>query len=418
VVDSYRLEDVPVFSMTRREMDALMISTCARIPEGRFGQSVFSIVAAMTVVSTAMAGEPNWNPRIYNCSRVAEPVEVDGRLAEWGDVPWTRPFVDIAAGPVPQHQTRAKMMWDDEYFYVAAEMEEPHLWATLRKRDSVIYFDDDFEVFLDADDDTHDYAEIEINVFGTVWDLFITEPYRERGARALHTWDIPGLKTAVETRGTVNDPSDVDDGWSVEIAIPWSVLQESAGAACPPNSGDRWRVNFSRVDWPLQVNGGGYEKRRGSDGKDLPESNWVWSPQRQIAMHEPELWGFVVFQAGDESPDSATHGWGRANGSGRASDPVKSSSSQLDSRLLEIDYARWALRQVYYAQRNYFDAHEEYATSWSALSHSLSLPERALFATWSWPPTLLADRHGYHASIAGPNDSHLVIRDDGWVGSR
>ena len=32
--------------------------------------------------------------------------------------------------------------------------------------------------------------------------------------------------------------------------------------------------------------------------KDPPgqaESNWVWSPQYQIAMHQPETWGYVQF---------------------------------------------------------------------------------------------------------------------------
>ena len=30
------------------------------------------------------------------------------------------------------------MLWDDDYFYFGADMEEPHVWGTLTKRDSVI----------------------------------------------------------------------------------------------------------------------------------------------------------------------------------------------------------------------------------------------------------------------------------------
>ena len=29
-----------------------------------------------------------------------------------------------------------KMLWDEQYFYIAAELEEPHVWATLRQHDA------------------------------------------------------------------------------------------------------------------------------------------------------------------------------------------------------------------------------------------------------------------------------------------
>jgi hypothetical protein len=33
------------------------------------------------------------------------------------------------------------MLWDDQFFYVAAELAEPHVWATLDIHDSVIFHD-------------------------------------------------------------------------------------------------------------------------------------------------------------------------------------------------------------------------------------------------------------------------------------
>ena len=57
-------------------------------------------------------------------------------------------------------------------------MTEPDLWATLKKRDSVIFYDNDFELFIDPDGDTHCYYELEINSHGTEWDLFLDKPYR------------------------------------------------------------------------------------------------------------------------------------------------------------------------------------------------------------------------------------------------
>jgi hypothetical protein len=54
----------------------------------------------------------------------------------------------------PRFRTRVKMLWDDDYFYVAAELEEPDIWGTLKERDSVIFHDNDFELFIDPDGDT------------------------------------------------------------------------------------------------------------------------------------------------------------------------------------------------------------------------------------------------------------------------
>ena len=104
-------------------------------------------------------------------------MKVDGRLGEsaWAAAAWSDQFVDIEgdAAPPPRFRTRAKMLWDDEYFYVAAEMEEPDVWGTLTDRDAVIFHDNDFEAFIDSDGDTHAYYELEVNALGTPWDLML-----------------------------------------------------------------------------------------------------------------------------------------------------------------------------------------------------------------------------------------------------
>ena len=72
------------------------------------------------------------------------------------------------------------MLWDDTYFYIGAELVEPHLWATLTQHDSVIFHDNDFEVFIDPNGDNHEYYEFEINALGTGWDLLLPRPYQGR----------------------------------------------------------------------------------------------------------------------------------------------------------------------------------------------------------------------------------------------
>ena len=181
------------------------------------------------------------------------------------------------------------MLWDDQYFYIAGQLEEPHVWATLTKHDSVIFHDNDFEIFIDPDGDNHEYYEIEINALNTEWDLFLKKPYRD-GGPALNEWEIPGLKTAVHVDGTLNNPTDTDRSWSVEFAIPWKVLAQYAHRPAPPQDGDQWRIDFSRVEWQYKV-------VDGKDGKvpGTHEDNWVWSPQGVVDMHRPETWGFVQF---------------------------------------------------------------------------------------------------------------------------
>ena len=83
----------------------------------------------------------------------------------------------------PALPTRVKMLWDDTFFYVGAELEEPHVWATLTEHDSVIFHDNDFEVFIDPDGDNHEYYEFEINALSTFWDLFLPEAVQATAAR-------------------------------------------------------------------------------------------------------------------------------------------------------------------------------------------------------------------------------------------
>ncbi len=234
--------------------------------------------------------------QVYVAGRMADPPVIDGKLDDpaWRTAPWTIAFRDIEgdAKPDPRFLTRAKMGWDDEYFYIGADMEEPHVWGTLTKRDSIIYNDNDFEVFIDPDGDNYDYYELEVNALNTQFDLMLTHPYRCGGTYDIG-WDIEGLKTAVDIRGTLNKSDDVDDGWSMEIAIPWESLRSHANRPIPPNPGDQWPVNYSRVQWKHQLKeDGSYERI-----PDVREDNWTWTPQDAIDMHRPEYWGLVEFSS-------------------------------------------------------------------------------------------------------------------------
>lgn len=342
------------------------------------------LIAALAVQGPRPFDAEPFNPRQAICYRAQAPLAIDGRLdeASWRAVPWSDAFVDIE-GDVrakPALLTRIKLLWDDEYLYVAAELAEPHVWGTLTARDAVIYHDNDFEVFIDPDGDTHEYYELEVNALNTVWDLMLVRPYRD-GGPALNAWDIAGLKTGVHVRGTINDPSDTDDGWSIEIAMPWTILREAAPGGKLPSAGDRWRVNFSRVQWTMDVKDGRYVKRTDPAGKPLAEHNWVWSPQGAIAMHMPERWGTVQFSS---------------RVAGQAAERVVADPDEP---------VRWGLRRLYYRQAEFYRANRRYARTLK----ELSAPDVGVAAV------LHATEDLYVLSAAAPSGGTIYLRQDGKV---
>jgi hypothetical protein len=345
-------------------------------------------------VSSNIFPEPKipFAPPHYVCYRTSLPLTIDGKLDKpaWQKAPWTEAFVDIEGSlkPKPRFKTRAKMLWDADYFYIGVELEEPDIWATLTKRDSIIFFDNDFEVFIDPAGDTHLYYELEMNAFGTEWDLLLVKPYRD-GGPAVHSWDITGLKTKVSTAGTINQPGDKDKGWSVEIAMPWEALKEGAPKKKAPVAGDEWRVDFSRVEYQVEVKDGEYAKVADANtGKPLPEDNWVWAPTGLINIHYPEMWAYVQFS-------------------------VRNAGDGTDAFVLKPEEAaKWALRQVYYKEKTYFLNHAKYTDSMA----ELDLPEIKAQG-FKWPPQIKVSWNQWEAYLESEDGrERIFITQDGRVG--
>ena len=287
-------------------------------------------------------------PRNYVVYRTTAPINPDGKLDEpdWQNVSWTEDFLDIEGPhmPAPHYRTRVKMLWDDDYFYIAAELEEPHIWATFTERESIIFHENNFEVFIDPSGDTHNYYELEINALGTIWDLMLTKPYRN-GGLPISAWDIRGFKFGIHKQGTINDPSDIDTMWTVEMAFPWRILAEAAPGKRKPRDGEQWRVNFSRVQWRLDIVDGEYRKTINPEtGEPYPEYNWVWSPQWAIDMHRPEYWGYVQFS------------------------DVKAGFKTVDFVEKPQEKIKYILRELYYLQHRFFWENNRYAQNLKELN--------------------------------------------------
>jgi len=244
------------------------------------------LISAFFIYSNLFSQIPP-KPMVYQAIKVNDSdILVDGKIEEeaWDQIEWTNFFQDIQgkAFADPYLITKAKILWSDSMVYIGAYMEEPHIWAKITEDEKVMFYDNDFEVFIDPNGDNHNYFEFEFNALNKKWDLFLQKPYRDTIKPDL-AWDCKGLIHETQIYGSINQSNDLDSAWTIEIGIPIHQLTSEI------KDGDVWRMDFSRVQWETDILNEEYLK------KDLPEHNWVWSPTWKINMHRPEYWGFVQF---------------------------------------------------------------------------------------------------------------------------
>ena len=322
-------------------------------------------------------------PKTYIATKAKHTITIDGLANEidWQNAKPTASFIDIEGVKIPKYDTKLKMLWDKTHLYFLAEMEDPHVWATLKERDTIIYYNNDFEIFIDPDGDGQNYYELEFNALNTLWDLFLTKPYREKTV-VLNDWDAKGVQSAVHIDGTLNKSSDTDKKWTLEVAIPLEVFKASYYQE-NDLSGTFWRMNFSRVHWDFDLTDGRYSRKKKEDGTFATEYNWVWSPQGVIAMHQPETWGYVYF-ASDE------------NGAAK------------NFQIPEDEHIKWKLFELYRAQKSFYDTNQRWSTSLKELNVDVSFSEIKL------TPRLETHATGWNISIKSPfTNKTLIIRENG-----
>lgn len=327
-------------------------------------------------------------PLSYTVTYISKPPVIDGELNDvaWQQAAWTNAFQDIegSAKPVPAYQTRVKMLWGDTCLYIAAQLQEPHVWATVKKHDDIIFNNNDFEVFINPANTTHQYFEIEVNALNTIFDLFLNKPYRNKG-NAMIGWNAEGLKSAVKIQGTLNNPGDTDTGWTMEMAIPFSALSLGNNVQIPTD-GTLWRINFSRVEWDHKITNGTYTRATDSAGRRRPEHNWVWSAQSVVNMHYPERWGYLQF-----------------------------SKTMLDNHPFQLPYTekqRQYLWLIYYKQQAYFGKNKYYAASLK----KLNISDVATIKDKKNRIILEATPHQFLGLIATANSGeYLAINQEGLI---
>lgn len=259
----------------------------------------------------------------YMCRKIETTITINGDVnkPEWKDAEKSERFVDMVTGEPGLYDTRSAALWNDENLYMAFWAEEPFVTATQKERDSIIFLENDLEVFIDGGDC---YYELEVNALNTIYEVFFIwkdaykkgsrfdvpefDVYKEkamtfggnddraadsfwwgrhpRGLKwAFLDYDMPGLQTAVKVDGKINDPAHIDKGWSLEIAIPWQSMKWLAnGRSLPPKEGDIWRIFFGR-----------FQKMTPSGQEVQPHPAWVMSKHGVYDTHIPECFPYVHF---------------------------------------------------------------------------------------------------------------------------
>lgn len=235
------------------------------------------LIAYLAAVSlSAQAARDTGPVPRYEVRRAPSRVVIDGKLDEpaWQVAapitfvfPWER-----QTGK--KQKTTARLLWDDDFLYVGYDCEDSDIVAHYMVHDDPTYKDDAVEIFINPDPAQDWYYGLEMNARAVLYDYFYAFP-----RLLLKRVDFTGVQLATEIRGTLNQTGDRDQGWSLEVAIPWRNFEELA-RKLPPDPGSIWTANLNRWD--------GTEPNRRL-------SQWSDSGLTNPDPHNPKRFGQLLF---------------------------------------------------------------------------------------------------------------------------
>jgi hypothetical protein len=211
-----------------------------------------SVVGGFGPGAISPSAEENAGPptvRSAECRWASGPIKIDGTLDEpaWQKAQVLKDFAAYWEHRPAKTATRARLLWDENYIYFAAEMEDSDLYADVTQRNGMTWLNDVFELFFKPSDKKLAYYEFQVNAANTQLELFL--PSRGSGGyQRFAPLTRFGMESAVKLEGTLNNPADKDKAWTVEGRIPLSAFLTS-GAKPQPST--KWRFALCRYDYSV-----------------------------------------------------------------------------------------------------------------------------------------------------------------------
>ncbi len=236
-------------------------------------------VLEMDVTGGAPTPPPEAPLPSLTARRATDAVTIDGNLDEaaWGTASSTGRLVNTMTGGPAEPETSVKVLWDDDKLYVAFDVKDDFIRSSFDSRDDHLWEQDTVEIMVDPDGDGQNYFELQVSPTGVSFETRY-DTARQPQPFGHVDWN-PELESAVSVRGTAND-DESDEGYTVEIAIPWASFVNGDAEGTKPELGQTWRINFFLMD-----------ARQG----DAPMRTAGWSPPRVGDFHTLNRFGRVVF---------------------------------------------------------------------------------------------------------------------------
>ncbi len=192
---------------------------------------------------------PGWpDPGLHRVPYAVIKPAVDGNP---GDPAWANAWTWNEVYPFNKAEqggpaTTFKLLWDERYLYVAFDCADEDIAAKERERDDHVYFDDCVEIFIMPSMRFRTYWEVVVAPNGSVFDAIQAKKIDLWGSLADKDENMRGLKHSQNIRGTLNMSKDKDEGYTVQMAIPFDELP--GYERCPPRAGDRLNFMLVRLD--------------------------------------------------------------------------------------------------------------------------------------------------------------------------
>jgi hypothetical protein len=235
------------------------------------------LAAAETPATQVAPAIPD--PKSTMVPRIEAEVKIDGVLDEspWQNAPRLTPFVRHDTMAPARVRTEVRLWYDQAALYVGWLCEDGDIQATLKQRDSRFWEEEVVEFFV-TPAALDRYFELQWNPLGGTFDAIIKNELGSdgRSQRFVGDWSYTAtnMTHAVLVDGSVQDSSDRDQRWTVEVRVPFADLKVGT-----PKRGDVWRGNFYRFN----------------RDRDRETEQLSWSPTIWPGFHQPTRFGYLRF---------------------------------------------------------------------------------------------------------------------------